>query len=203
MEVRPLAAAELAGAAALLGRGMRDNPLHIAAFGVDPERRRRALTRMFVPALRGLHGRGLVLGAFTGGALAGVCGMAAPGRCQPTPQEKLRALPGMVLGSGPGATGRVLQWVGAWSRRDPRERHWHLGPVAVDAHLQGKGIGSELMTAFCARVDGEGAPAYLETDKRENVRFYERAGFTLTAEGDVLGMPNWFMTRPAARWTGA
>jgi hypothetical protein len=195
MDVRPLAATELAGAAALLARGMRDNPIHIAALGVDAERRRRALRRMFAPVVRGLHGRGLVLGAFSAGGLVGVCGMAPPGRCQPTPLEKLRVLPSLLLGAGTRATGRVLRWVGDWSRRDPREPHWHLGPVAVDAHLQGKGIGSELLTAFCARMDDEGALAYLETDRRENVRFYGRAGFVLAAEGDVLGMPNWFMTR--------
>jgi ribosomal protein S18 acetylase RimI-like enzyme len=74
--------------------------------------------------------------------------------------------------------------------------------VAVDAHLRGKGIGSALMAAFCARMDENGATAYLETDKRENVRFYGRAGFEVTDQADVLGLPNWFMTRPARRLGG-
>ncbi len=196
VNVRPLAATELDGAAALLGRGMRDNPLHVAVFGADPERRRQALSRMFAPVLRKLHGRGLVLGAFAGGELLGVCGMAQPGRCQPGPLEKLRVVPRVVLDNGMATTGRAVRWLREWSRRDPSEPHWHLGPVAVDAHLQRKGIGSALMATFCARMDEEGALAYLETDKRENVRFYGRCGFAVTDEGNVLGLPNWFMTRP-------
>jgi len=36
---------------------------------------------------------------------------------------------------------------------------------------------------------------YLETDKRENVRFYERFGFEVIAREPVIGVPNWFMRR--------
>jgi ribosomal protein S18 acetylase RimI-like enzyme len=39
--------------------------------------------------------------------------------------------------------------------------------------------------------------AYLETDKPENVRFYERFGFEVVGEEEVLGVPNWFMLRRA------
>jgi predicted N-acetyltransferase YhbS len=74
-----------------------------------------------------------------------------------------------------------------------------LGPVAVDAHLQGKGIGSTLMQAFCERMDALGEDAYLETDKQINVRFYERFGFEVAGVEEVLGVPNWFMTRRAQK----
>jgi predicted N-acetyltransferase YhbS len=72
-----------------------------------------------------------------------------------------------------------------------------LGPVAVDANLRGKGIGGELVADFCARVDAAGLIAYLETDKKENVAFYEKFGFVVTTKSSVLGVPNWFMTRRA------
>jgi GNAT superfamily N-acetyltransferase len=62
--------------------------------------------------------------------------------------------------------------------------------------LQGKGIGSVLLKAFCDRMDSAGMVAYLETDKRENLRFYERLGFEAVAEDDVIGVHNWFMARP-------
>ena len=45
-------------------------------------------------------------------------------------------------------------------------------------------------------MDSAGALAYLETDKPENVRFYERFGFEVVTEDDVVGVHNWFMTRP-------
>jgi ribosomal protein S18 acetylase RimI-like enzyme len=68
--------------------------------------------------------------------------------------------------------------------------------VAVDAGLQGLGIGSRLLEQFCARVDAAGEAAYLETDKPINVRFYDRFGFAVIGQQAVLGTPNWFMRRP-------
>jgi ribosomal protein S18 acetylase RimI-like enzyme len=100
-----------------------------------------------------------------------------------------------LLSNGPRAVGRVMRWLDVWDQHHPKERHWHLGPLAVDAHLQGRGVGSKLMQAFCARMDAAGEDAYLETDKEINVRFYERFGFEVITEGEVLGTPNWFMLR--------
>jgi hypothetical protein len=53
------------------------------------------------------------------------------------------------------------------------------------------------MEVFRAQMDAVGEAAYLETDKPENVRFYERFGFEVVGEEEVLGVPNWFMIRPA------
>src|SRR5215831_2439809 len=117
--LRELQRAELKEAAQLLGRGMRDNPANVRAFGIrDADRRRRALTRFFVPVLRGLYRRGLILGAFRDGSLVGVCGMARPGLCQPTSLEKLSVIPSVIFGNSVGAPVRVLKWVDEWARRD-------------------------------------------------------------------------------------
>ena len=51
------------------------------------------------------------------------------------------------------------------------------------------------MSVFCACMDEFNAVAYLETDKSENVRFYQKFDFTVVAQADVLGIPNWFMLR--------
>jgi ribosomal protein S18 acetylase RimI-like enzyme len=49
-------------------------------------------------------------------------------------------------------------------------------------------------------MDAAGEDAYLETDKPENVRFYERFGFEVVGEQEVIGVPNWYMARrPDAR----
>ena len=76
--------------------------------------------------------------------------------------------------------------------------HVHLGPVAVDSHLQGQGIGSQMMREHCRRLDALRELGYLETDKPENVRFYERFGFEVIEEAPVIGVSNWFMRRPSA-----
>jgi hypothetical protein len=45
-------------------------------------------------------------------------------------------------------------------------------------------------------MDAYGAVAYLETDRQANVHFYEKFGFVVVAEANVLGVPNWFLSRP-------
>jgi hypothetical protein len=54
VEIRELRNLEIEEAARLLSRGMRDNPINIAAFGVDPMRRQEALARFFQAAMQGL-----------------------------------------------------------------------------------------------------------------------------------------------------
>ncbi len=116
-------------------------------------------------------------------------------KCQPGAEEKLVLVPRMIGAVGFPGFVRMLRWTGAWAAHDPAEPHWHLGPVAVDSHLQGKGLGSALMAEYCARLDSAKAVGYLETDKAENVKFYCGFGFQTIAEAPVLNTPNWFMRR--------
>jgi ribosomal protein S18 acetylase RimI-like enzyme len=193
--ITPLNPEELEAAVAVLARGMRDNPLHIAALGEDVVARQRGLARLFGSAASVLHwDRQMLAARDAAGTIVGVCGMALPGRCRPSASQRLRMLPAMV-GLGPSAAGRVTQWMGAWAHHDPAEPHWHLGPIAVDDGLQGRGIGSRLMETFCAKVDADGAAAWLETDKAINVQFYERFGFETVAEEPLLGTTSWYMIR--------
>lgn len=145
-----------------------------------------------------VHGKGTVLGAYSNGQLGGVLGMVAPGSCRVTSGELLRFLPTLVTSTTPAGVLRVKRWLDLWGRQDLEELHWHLGPVAVDRTLQGKGVGSRLMAAFCGQMDARGVTSYLETDKSINVTFYERSGFAVLAEEPVLGVANWFMRRPPA-----
>jgi ribosomal protein S18 acetylase RimI-like enzyme len=51
------------------------------------------------------------------------------------------------------------------------------------------------MQVFCAQMDAARSDAYLETDEEIDVRFYERYGFEIVGEEEVLGVKNWFMFR--------
>jgi len=196
--IRELRRDELGDAARLIGTSMRDNPSDVQVFRIPDARcRSLALERFFLPVLNGLYQRGLIFGAFRRGVLVGVCGMARPGFCQPKALEKIRVLPSAILGNPVGTPVRILRWVGEWARHDLAEPHWHLGPVAVDPGLQGQGIGSAMLAAFCTVMDKWQALSYLETDRPENVRLYQRFGFTVIVSTKVLGVPNWFMSRSA------
>ena len=197
VEIGTLDAPEVEEAIGVISRGMLDNPIHVAAFGDDPGRRRESLRRFFGAAfaVMGLREHMLVARG-EDGRIVGVMGMMPPGDCLPGPGQQLRMLPAL-LRNGPRAAGRTMRWLGAWGKRDPEVRHWHFGPLAVDARLQGMGIGSKLLRVFCARMDAAGEDAYLETDKAINVRLYERFGFEVVGEQEVLGVTNWFMLRRA------
>jgi ribosomal protein S18 acetylase RimI-like enzyme len=191
IELRPLDGEELQAAAFLAARAMSDNPLQIAAIGQDQERRVRILHRGFARLLR-LDGRPTV-GAWDGDRLVGVAAWAEPGHCQPSPRERLRLVPAFLLTGR--AAPRLVRWVSAWAKRDPDRPHSHLGPVAVDPDLQGRGIGGMLLAEYCHRVDQAAMLSYLETDKPKNVRLYERFGYHVTAEAVVIGVTSWFMSR--------
>ncbi len=195
LEVGALGAADAERVVGVLSRGMRDNPIHVAVFGEDPALRQERLNRLFGAAFHTMGWQKHMLAARSAdGAIVGVCGMLPPGNCLPTPAQQLRMLPSM-LHNGPRAAYRTSRWLGAWSKLHPEGRHWHLGPIAVDAGLQRRGVGSLLMEVCRAQMDAAGEVAYLETDKPGNVRFYERFGFEVVGEQDVLGVPNWFMRR--------
>jgi ribosomal protein S18 acetylase RimI-like enzyme len=197
LEIGTLGPADAEEVLGVLVRGMRDNPVHIAVFGDDPRRRQERLLRVFEGAFGAMGWQANMLAARgPDGTILGVCGALPPGGCRLGPGQQLSLVP-RLLSNGPRVAVRNVRWVGAWARRDPEERHWHLGPISVDSHLQRRGVGSRLMEVFCARVDAAGEAAYLETDKPSNVRFYERFGFEVIGEQEVLGVPNWFMLRPA------
>jgi ribosomal protein S18 acetylase RimI-like enzyme len=198
LSIRELALHELYLAVDLTARGMRDNPLNVAAFGVDENHRLVRMRRMFHLVLAMIYRKGQILGAFEGPTLVGIAATVPSGQCQPSLREKLALTPRMLAGLGPVGFVRMLRWAQAWAARDGAVAHWHLGPVAVDAHLQGRGIGSQLMTEYCRRLDRVDSVGYLETDKPENVTFYLRFGFHTVGEERVLNTPNWFMQRDTA-----
>lgn len=203
ISIRVLQSAELERAAAVLGRGMRDNPLHIAALGPDPARRVKAFTGIFTGVLGRAHRHGTVLGAFEGRTMVGVCAFLPPGKCQPSFGEKMKLLWGVIRHAGLFTTPKALRWLGAWAKLDPKVPHWHLGPIAVDQGRQGEGIGGALLREFCARVDLDHDAAYLETDRNINVGIYQHFGFSSIHMAHVLDVPNWFMFRPAQVTTAA
>ena len=192
IELRPMRVNERIQAAGVAARGMRDNPMHIAVFGPDPDRRIAALERMFRTLFLVAPAPPLV--ALRAGFVVGVCGAAPPGTCR-LPAAALARMVGALSRNGLGPLRRTLRWLEGWSHRDPAEPHWHVGPVAVEGGMQGLGIGSRLLTALVTDLDTRGERAWLETDKADNVTFYRRAGFTVTSDAEILGTPCWFLRR--------
>jgi ribosomal protein S18 acetylase RimI-like enzyme len=193
IEVRDLRPEEIPEAVGVLARGMRDNPMHVAAYGDDPQRRERSHARLMSGLFRVFTAQQPIC-AVRDGVLLGVTGVAPVGTCQASPVQRLRLLPSVVA-LGPRTAARVGKWISRWVKRDLDEPHVHLGPLAVDAHLQRQGVGSLILEEHCRRLDAAGEVGYLETDKAENVRFYERFGFEVIGEEPVIGVQSWYMRR--------
>ncbi|MEV7971821.1 GNAT family N-acetyltransferase [Cellulomonas sp. NPDC089187] len=91
---------------------------------------------------------------------------------------------------------RALGWRGArsWSRMEaafgvaqPGDPHWYLSDVVVSDRARGEGVGSALLGHRLARLDADGAAAYLEATTPGSRRMYERLGFE--SRGPVVGLP--------------
>ena len=87
-------------------------------------------------------------------------------------------------------------------RRAAPMPHYYLFTLGVSPTAQGKGVGGLLLEGMLARIDGERMPAYLETQKEQNVGLYRKFGFEVAAQGafpKLAGLSNWGMFRkPAA-----
>jgi GNAT superfamily N-acetyltransferase len=195
VRVRELAAHELDEGLEIVVRAMRDNPLHVKAFGGDTTQREEAVRRLQRALVNSVLARGDILCAERNGAVIGVLGMA--GR-RLTRGETARMGLTIATGFSPWVAKRLVRWFGQWVKRVPKADYVHLGPVAVDVPQQGQGVGTVLMEAFCHRMDELGALAYLETDSRRNVEFYRKFGFGIVDKAAVIGVPNWFMIRQPA-----
>ena len=71
----------------------------------------------------------------------------------------------------------------------PKYEHWYLPWFGVDAALQGKGLGSQLMKLCLDIVDASRLPAYLETPNPRTISFYERHGFGTTGAAQAGACP--------------
>jgi GNAT superfamily N-acetyltransferase len=193
--IRELESQEESLAATLLARAFQDNPLNLAAISSpDPARRLRSNLQGMRCLLPVARAHGLVLAASLEGPPAGIL-VAAPPFAYPFPPApfwpRLRAL----WGQGLAVARRWREAFESLDARHPCVPHWYLGTLGVEPELQGRGVGTALLRHWLSSVDRDGAPAYLETDRAENLPFYARLGFKSVATFPVLGAPVTAMER--------
>ncbi|TDJ13418.1 MAG: GNAT family N-acetyltransferase [Deltaproteobacteria bacterium] len=185
------------GSIQVLARAFRDSPLNRAVIREsDRSRRLRSNlfgTRTLLPvaaahrAVWVAHRNDDIVGALIG---------TAP-NCYPLPPPSLPARLVCTIGQGWSVARR---WGDVFSRLDEIhliEPHWYLGTLGIDPDHQGRGVGTAMLRHWLEFATGDPAPIYLETDRVANVSFYQRQGFDVVRETEVLGTKIWCMRRAA------
>jgi len=188
-----IAAGEEYQAAKALSIAMLSNPIHIAVLQGQGETERQHLEAMFSSMLKERPGEvsvakheGAIVGVLRSyKCRAGQLSHEQPGQDREADEAEVSDI-----------EARIEHWIHAWAERDPQEPHRHLGPVGVLPQFQRFGIGSKMMERFCEQVDANHEPAFLETDRLVNVRFYEKFRFHSIHESLIFGVRNFFMWRP-------
>jgi GNAT superfamily N-acetyltransferase len=184
--------------AATMSRAFYDDPV-MEWILPDSGRRLGQLSRMFTAMTRHHHlGHGGVEVACDGPAIGAAALWDPPNCWQETRRAEWAMVPTFLRVFGlRTAQARGVQEV--MKRAHPEEPHWYLAAIGSDPSVRGQGFGQALMRSRLDRCDAEHCPAYLESSKPENVPYYQRFGFSVTAEIPLPdgGPPLWAMWREA------
>ncbi len=199
-EITRLQPGEQRAAVATLARAFHDDPL-FNFLVPDPLRQARANITLLQPLVVDARGFGEVWVAKAGSKVAGVAVWLPPGAY---PRGVWRETLGILrdMRSVPRLGSRLpvavrLQNELQRAHHRVKEPHWYLSLLGADPAFQRSGAGTALVAPILERCDTEGMPAYLETQKEENVPWYHRFGFEVVEELRVSGSPSmWTMQRP-------
>lgn len=196
MTPEALRADEVAAGITATSRAFWPDPL-FGFFARTPLQEHRLLPVFLGAVVRDALRHGEVTAVRHGDRIAGTASWLPPG-AMPMRGARLAALTARTAGALVTARNRRtgLRLLDAVSKAHPDEPHWYLALLGVDPAFQGRGLGGELLRPALARCDETGVPAYLETQKFENLAFYERFGFRVTRELAVDDSPTiWLMWR--------
>jgi ribosomal protein S18 acetylase RimI-like enzyme len=194
VEIEPIQLKDFSEAMAVLGKAFATQPSSLAIYkGRTPLEIEQIMKNFFGARLKYLPAQIYV--AKKDGRVVGAMRMVEWPDCHIKPIQMLRALPIVMKGRRLGEMRRWMNMRRKWARKDPKKPHWHLGSLGVIPELQNRGIGSQMMEYYCDYVDRLKMAAYHETDRQENVKFYERFGFKVIGEEIIMNFPNWYMWR--------
>ena len=182
-----LAPEQVGEAAVVLADAFADNPGYR---GILPyltrEDRKDALLLVKRDFTAATMNRGVALGAFVDRKLVGVSLVLPPGKYP----WGLGGFVGLAKASLHGSTFRAIPALlryDSWSsKRHMKGPHYYLFVLGVRTDRQGQGIGRALLGDLGKRADADQVPCWLETDKKENLAIYRKAGFEVVHHDKVM-----------------
>jgi ribosomal protein S18 acetylase RimI-like enzyme len=193
-DVRRATRADIPAMSTALASAFSDDPVMAWVLGPNPSADR--LRRMFASMLKSWYlKREETWTTDAGDGIPGAAIWTPPGQWRQTLLETLAVAPTMIrlVGRRLGVAGRGFQMI---EKHHLKEPHYYLAVLGTATTRQGKGHGSAMLEPVLDRCDTEGALAYLESSKEQNIPFYERHGFVVQEELQLPdGPPLWPMLR--------
>ena len=182
----------------VLARAFRDDPV-LTFFLNKPNRRTMAFRAFFANIVRAHLRFGHVYAALVENQVAGVAVWRPPTAGNETLRDRMRTRSTQLLVRVlfPRTAGDLFRGFAATIALHPQAPHWYLFFMGVDVALQGRGIGSKLVSPVLELADRTGTLCYLETPFPRTHAFYQRLGFEISSESHPFrGAPTlWTMTR--------
>lgn len=171
MTAREAGLADAGDIADVLADAFAGDPVMTWMFGV-----RAPYRTFFLEMARGVYLRRGFGHVDSDGAAAALWLPPGASRTLPFTNEARIALALLVRG-GVRSVSRALHAGDVVGDYHPPTPHYYLFAVGVRPGFQGQGCGGAILRAGLARIDAEGAPAYLENSKPRNTPLYQRMGF--------------------------
>jgi ribosomal protein S18 acetylase RimI-like enzyme len=196
IEIVPLERPFIKRAASIAAAAFRDEPGATAIIGKTPEKRERILRRHHASRLEVLDlPDGASRCAFLKGEMVGLMLTLAPGQGALSTATMLRLLWKMTLHATPATIWRGFMGSMDDEGHRPKQPHYYLETLAVEPDLQGRGIGTAMLSHLTANADQEGVLICLSTTDPRTIALYEKHGFRIVSETDQSGAPNHHMER--------
>jgi len=194
----PLRGAHLDEAVDVAVRAFDDDPFFAYLFP-KPEQRHRSVGLLHRTVMVHLAAHGTLRTAFVEDKVAGVALWIPPGGWPYPPMLQVRQVFGAVRAFMPslGSFSRAGRILRAVELAHPKRPQWYLQLLMVDPDVQRQGIGGILQAPTLEACDKQGLPAWVETQKEENLAYYGRFGFEVVTEHRPMadGPAMWSMCR--------
>ena len=184
-------------AARLLARAFMDEPVSQRIYRrLTPPQILKNLTLDFTGELAVCLRRGEPLELCQNGSTAAVAVIYPPGAYPLSWFAELQVTLTSIFGHARYDLRAWQAWLDEVEQFHPHTPHYYLEYLGVEPALQGQGLGSQLLSELARRADAVGVGCYLETATPRNLPLYQRFGFQVTAQKEVIGLPAWFLWRP-------
>lgn len=196
-EVLPTTRQSYRQAAQVLGRAFVDDPVSVAVYrNFSSDRRVSALTVDFTAELLLCVRKGYPLQVNGDGKVIAAAVIYPPGTYPLSVSDQWMLLIKSILGNGYYDIRGWMRWLEEVDKVHPDEPHYYLEYLGVEPEQQGKALGSTILQHLIKKADEEHVGCYLENANSRNNLFYQRFGFQVISEKEIIGIPSWFLWRP-------